>query len=117
LWALLAPIFPDLEDEENFPSAGHKHPRVDLCLPSLRIIIEVKFLRTGRQKDCANLIEEVAADASLYRIPGSNYDQIIAFVWDDSGSTEQHRELEQGLTKIPGVISAVIISRPSKMKN
>jgi hypothetical protein len=35
LWTILAPLFPDLEDEENLPSLGHKHPRADLGIPAL----------------------------------------------------------------------------------
>jgi hypothetical protein len=29
LWAVLAPLFPDIDDEENLPSIGHKKPRAD----------------------------------------------------------------------------------------
>ncbi len=31
-WAVLRPVFPGLEDEENLPSLGHKHPRADLLV-------------------------------------------------------------------------------------
>jgi hypothetical protein len=42
LWTVLAPVFGDLEDEENLPSIGHKHPRADLGIPSLCTIVEVR---------------------------------------------------------------------------
>ncbi|MBN8183380.1 hypothetical protein [Roseibium aggregatum] len=115
LWAILAPVLSDLEDEENLPSIGYKNPRADLCVPSLRTIIEVKFMRRAGQAACANIIEEIAADASLYLSKTTDYDNIVCFVWDDCAQTEQHDELKAGLEAIPGVSAAVILPRPSKM--
>ncbi|YCI07067.1 hypothetical protein M1D34_32000 (plasmid) [Ensifer sp. D2-11] len=116
LWTILAPVFADLEEEENLPSIGHKHPRADLGIPSLRTIVEVKFLRSAGQAALAKVTEEVAADASLYLSAKSGYDSIIAVVWDDIAQTEQHHELKAGLESIKGVANAVIIPRPMKMK-
>jgi hypothetical protein len=116
LWAVLAPVFPYLEDEENLPSIGHKKPRADLGIPSLRTIIEVKFLRGRGQRALADITEEIAADASLYLSRTADYDNIIAFVWDDAAQTEQHHELRQGIETINGVTAAVILPRPSSMQ-
>ncbi|SCX03986.1 hypothetical protein DSM25559_0378 [Agrobacterium rosae] len=116
LWAILAPVFPDLEDEENLPSVGHKHPRADLGIPSLHTIVEVKFLRSAGQAALAKVTEEVAADASLYLSTASGYDNIMVVVWDDSAQTEQHHELKAGLESIRGITCAVILPRPLKMK-
>jgi hypothetical protein len=116
LWTVLAPIFSDLEDEENLPSVGHKNPRADLGIPSLRTIIEVKFMRNAGQSACANIIEEIAADASLYLSKSTAYDDIIAFVWDDCAQTEQHHELKSGLETIKGIKAAIVLPRPSKMR-
>lgn len=116
LWSVLAPVLPDLEDEENLPSIGHKKPRADLGVPSLRTIIEVKFLRSSGQAAYAKLTEEIAADASLYLSKPSPYDSIVAFVWDDAAETEQHLELQAGLQSIKGIASAVIVPRPAKMR-
>ncbi|WP_052699162.1 hypothetical protein [Hyphomicrobium sp. 99] len=116
LWSVLAPIFPDLEDEENLLSVGHKNPRADLGVPSLGTIIEVKFLRSAGQAAYASLIEEIAADAGLYLSKPSPYDAIVAFVWDDAAHTEQHDELQSGLVAIRGVAGAVVVPRPAKMR-
>jgi hypothetical protein len=115
LWTILAPIFPDLEDEENLPSVGHKRPRVDLAVPSISTLIEVKYMRGGAQSDFAKVIDEVAADASLYLSTTKAFDKIVAFVWDDSAHSEQHHELQSGLEKIKGVEAAVVVSRPGRM--
>jgi hypothetical protein len=112
LWAILAPIFPDLEDEENLPSFGHKHPRCDLAIPSLRLIVEVKFIYKGTHSEFAAIVEGLAADANLYLADSANYSRMIAFVWDNSRRTEHHAELLQGLRKIPGIVDTAIVLRP-----
>jgi REase_DpnII-MboI len=116
LWAILAPIFPDLDDEEWLKSLGQHRPRADLAIPSLELIIEVKFIRPGGRSVFTTVIQEVAADASTYLQEGSGYRHIIAFVWDDAARTEEHAELRQGLMRIRGVRDAVVLPRPSRMK-
>jgi hypothetical protein len=112
LWSILAPIFPDLEDEEYLQSLGHKHPRVDLAIPSLGVIVEVKFVRGGTPSAFAGAMEEVAADTGLYLSGSSPFTEIVAFIWDDSRSTEHHAEFVSGLRKLGGVRDAVVVSRP-----
>lgn len=116
LWVILAPIFPDLDDEEWLKSLGQHQPRADLAIPSLELIIEVKFLRPGGKSVFSNVIQEVATDASTYLQEGSGYRHIVAFVWDDAARTEEHAELRQGLLRIRGVSAAVVLPRPSKMR-
>ncbi len=62
LWAVLAPLFPDLHAEEYASPVGQKNPRMDLTIPSLHLVVEVKFVRAGKR--FADIIEEIAADAS-----------------------------------------------------
>src|SRR5258707_431038 len=48
LWAILAPVYGgDLVDEHYLPHWGHVQPRCDLGIISLRVIIEVKIVRTA----------------------------------------------------------------------
>ena len=117
LWVILAPLFPDLEDEENLPSIGHKRPRADLGIPSLKLIIEAKFIRKGNNSEFAALIGQIAEDANLYLTEPERYNCVIPFVWDNSRRSEQHAELEQGLRKIPNIVSVVVVSRPGIMSS
>ena len=103
LYLLLAPVFPDLKDEEYFPSLGQKQPRTDLFIPSMKLIIEVKFVRNGDK--FTKTIDEVGSDGSLYLTDGTNYSGIIAFVWDDSRRTEEHALLRDGLRQIPDLLT------------
>lgn len=112
LWAVLAPLFPDLNDEETLPPVGQINPRVDLSIPSLGTVVEVKFIRPGTPFQ--DVIEEIAADASLYATD-PRWTSLIPFVWDDARRMEEHQKLVAGLKQLPGVIGAVVVSRPGKM--
>lgn len=113
LWTMLAPVFPDVISEEYTPSVGQKHPRADVCIPSLSLIVEAKFMRSTVSPQ--NMIEEIAADASLYLTASSAYRHIIAFIWDDSRRTEQYELMLRGFRQLRGVFDAIIIPRPSFM--
>lgn len=113
LWLVLAPLFPDLQDEEYTPKIGTLQPRADIPIPSLQLIVEVKFWRA--EASSQEMIRQLAQDNSLYPVSGSRYKQIIAFIWDNAGRTEQHDLLIQGLCKLDHVVDAVVVSRPSMM--
>jgi len=113
LYFLLAPLLPDLKDEEYFASIGQKQPRTDLFVPSMKLIIEVKFLRENDR--VSKVIDEIGSDASLYLKEGTDYSGIVAFVWDDSRRTEEHALLRSGLREIRGILDAVIVARPGRM--
>lgn len=112
VWTILRPIFHDLKDEEYLKSIGYKHPRVDLAIPSLRIIIEIKYLRTSNQSALSDITEEVAADTALYLKQGKDYDAIIAFIWDHLGAVQHHATLESGIKSLNGIKDAIVVSRP-----
>lgn len=113
LWLLLAPLFPDLIDEDSTPKVGPVQPRADIGVPSLRLIVEAKFMRPDDPPK--KMVEQIAQDASLYLVAGSKYDKLIPFIWDDSRRTEHHEEVIRGLRQIGGVVDAVIVPRPGSM--
>jgi hypothetical protein len=116
LWTILKPIFSDLVDEESLPKVGHTSPRFDLGIPSLQTIIEVKYMRRSGQAACKKVTDEVAADSALYLSKGSSYRRIIAFIWDNCSQIEEYHILKSGLESLNGVESAIIISRPNRMR-
>ena len=112
LWTVMAPLFPDLLSEEHTSSVGQKSPRLDLGIPSLRLVVEVKFVRVGTR--FADVIEEIAADSALYSVD-SRWKALVPFVWDDSGRTEEHATLVDGLRRLDMVHDAIVVPRPGKM--
>ena len=74
LWLLLAPLLPDLIDEDATPKVGPVQPRADIGIPSLRLIVEAKFMRVDDPPK--KMVEQIAEDASLYLVAGSKYDRL-----------------------------------------
>jgi len=113
LYVLLAPIFTDIADEVNLQPIGQKNPRIDLYLPSLHTIIEVKYRKDAR-KSFPTLIGEIAEDASLYRVD-SNYKnaRVVIFLWDCTRATQEHSKFKEGILQIEGIDGCVVISAPS----
>jgi hypothetical protein len=75
---------------------------------------DYKTIAIQRSK-VGNLVLDCTIKVSLYSVSGSRYKQIIAFIWDNAGRTEQHDLLIQGLCKLDHVVDAVVVSRPSMM--
>lgn len=111
LWVLLAPLFPDIDDEQYSTKIGQKSPRADLYIPSMKLVIEAKFLRPGDKMQ--KIVDEISSDASLYGAMGNDCAGIIPFIWDDSARSQEHDYLRQGLKKLSGIVDAVIVSRPN----
>jgi hypothetical protein len=85
-----------------------KSPRV--CV----ICIEAKFWRASVKAQ--RMIEEVAADSSIYFVAGSPYTALIPFIWDNARRTEEHESLISGLMQLPRVTDAVVVARPGLME-
>lgn len=116
LYVLLAPIFVDIDDEIYLKPVGQKTPRLDLYIPPMHTIIEVKY-RKNEKKSFQALIGEIAEDASLYRSDLTYKDaQIICFLWDCTRSTQEHAKFKEGILKIDGVDACVVLSAPSMIK-
>ena len=113
LSAVLAPVFADLRDEEWLASVGQKKPRADLVIPSLHLVIEVKYWR--EKSTPQDLISQIAEDVSLYLKHGSPYRKVLPIIWDQGRRTEQYDLLIAGLCEIRDVVSPVVIAQPAFM--
>jgi hypothetical protein len=115
LYVLLAPIFNDIGDEVNLQPVGQKNPRIDLYLPALHTIIEVKY-RKDVKKSFPVLIGEIAEDASLYRADSKYKNaRIISYLWDCTRATQEHAKFKEGVMMIDGINGCVVVNAPSTM--
>jgi REase_DpnII-MboI len=112
-WFLLGSIFPDAQYEEYKSAVATVHPRLDIVLPSLRLIVEVKFWRKGVKSE--EMVRELAEDAALYLTPDAPYDSILPLIWDEGARTEEHAALISGLKKMKGICDVVVIPRPARL--
>src|SRR5690606_19078755 len=114
LYFVLAPLFPDLEDEFYLETTGQLNPRADIGLPSINLIIEVKYLRQG--KSFQKMLEEIAADATLYfkkeSVYKDKYNQMLVFLWDDSDRTHEHGIFKNGVRSFNNISDVIVMARP-----
>ncbi|SEK81063.1 PD-(D/E)XK nuclease domain-containing protein [Parapedobacter koreensis] len=114
LYFILAPLFPDLEDEFYLETTGQLNPRADIGLPSINLIIEVKYLRQG--KSFQKMLEEIAADATLYfkkeSVYKDKYNQMLVFLWDDSNRTHDYGIFRNGVRSFNNISDVVVMARP-----
>lgn len=111
LWLMLRSTFLDLADEDTLPKFGHSTYRADFGIPSLGVLIEVKFAREAT--DFKKIEKEVLEDIVPY-LKSERYKQIVVFIYDDSGSVQEH-ELTRAAFLSAGLAGVVIASRPSML--
>jgi hypothetical protein len=112
LWLVLRSYFPDVVDEDALPKLGHSSYRADFGIPSLRLIVEAKF---ANSKDDFKKIEKEVQEDCIPYLRDLRYESLLIFIYDDSASVQEHEITRAALLEIPGVIDAVIVSRPSQL--
>lgn len=113
VWLLLRPICLDLEDEDTLPKFGHSTYRADFGIPSLGLLIEVKFATDAR--DFKEIEKEALEDIVPYLRTPERYHEILFFIYDDSCSVQNHDTTIRALRSVPGVADVVIVCRPSHL--
>lgn len=113
LWVILRGTFPDLEDEDTLPKFGHSTYRADLGIPSLGLLIEVKFARSAAE--FKEIEKQVLEDIVPYLRSPDRYRQVLVFIYDDSCSVQEHETTRQALVTVPGVADVLVVSRPSHL--
>lgn len=117
LWAMLYPAIGDqLRDEQYLPGFGLKQPRYDFGIVNLRLIIEVKVIRS--ESDFKKVEEEITGDLGLYFSDPGRFNQLIAYIYDDSDAhhPERYESLRNALRlRDERVIDVVIVRRPGMM--
>lgn len=113
LWAILRSAFPDLEDDDTLPKFGHSTYRADLGIPSLGLLIEVKFARSAAE--FKEIEKQVLEDIVPYLRSPERYRQVLVFIYDDSCSVQEHETTRQALVTVQGVADVLVVSRPSHL--
>lgn len=119
LLALLYPIFRDqLEDEQYLRGFGLRQGRFDFAITSLRLIVEVKVLRTS--DDIHSLESQVADDLSLYFKEPNPFDTMVIYIYDDRDQREPEKypAIQNSFKRrSPRIVDVIIIQRPSMIPN
>lgn len=113
LWLLLRAICDDLEDEDTLPKFGHSTYRADFGVPSLSLLIEVKYARSA--VDFKQIEKEVLEDIVPYLRSPERYREVLIFIYDESCSVQEHATTQRALRSVAGVADVIIVSRPSQL--
>lgn len=114
VWLILRSLFDDVVDEETLPKVGHSTYRADFGIPSLRLLVEVKYTRQAA--DFKVIEKEILEDAAAYLLETrERYDRILVFIYDHSSSVQEHELTASTLRKLPDISDVIIVSRPSQL--
>lgn len=113
LWLMLRPICDDLEDEDTLPKFGHSTYRADFGIPSLGLLIEVKYARSSAEFKAIE--KQVLEDLVPYLKTPERYREILIFIYDASSSVQQHDTTFRALRSVPGITDVIIVCRPSQL--
>ncbi|MEV7551932.1 hypothetical protein AB0N89_20115 [Amycolatopsis sp. NPDC089917] len=113
VWLILRTAFEDLVDEETLRKLGHSTYRADFGIPSLGLLIEVKYAR--KAADFKAFEKEIMQDLFGYLTDNEPYRKLAVFIYDESCSVQEHGITRNALLKLPDITDVVIVSRPSHL--
>lgn len=113
VYLVLSAVFADLVDEDTLPKFGHSSYAADFGIPTLALLIEVKFAR--RAGDFKKIEKEVMEDAVPYLSNNTRYNRMIVFVYDHSSSIQEHSLTRRALMSVNGIEDVVFVCRPSQL--
>ena len=113
LWLVLRSVFDDVVEEETLPKVGHSTYRADFGIPSLGVLIEVKYARKG--SDFKTIETEVMIDSVAYLHGVTAYREIVVFIYDASASVQEHDTTAAALRGIDSISDVIIVSRPGQL--
>jgi hypothetical protein len=111
IWIMLRPVFDDLVDEETLLKRGHSTYRADFGIPSLGLLIEVKYAR--KAADFKTFEKEVYEDYVAYLTGNGPYRKMTVFIYDESVSVQEHGTTRKALLDLPNMTDVIIVCRPS----
>jgi hypothetical protein len=114
LWLMLRPVFDDLVDEETLRKFGHSTYRADFGIPSLGLLIEVKYAR--KAADFKAFEKEIIQDYVGYLTDNEPYRKLAVFIYDESASVQEYGTTRNALLKLPNITDVVIACRPSHVR-
>jgi hypothetical protein len=113
LWLILRSVFDDIVEEETLPRLGHSTYRADFGIPSLGILIEVKYAR--KSSDFKEIEKQVLEDSVAYLNGVTAYKEIVVFIYDDSSSVQEHDATAAALRSVAHISDVIIVSKPSQL--
>lgn len=115
IWVMLRGYFPDIIPEDSLPKIGEIFYKPDFGIPSLRLLIEVKYAYKG--EDFKRIQKEIHEDSIVYLQRTNIYSKLLIFIYDASCSVEKHNTYKEELKKLAGVEDVIIVCKPAKFNS
>ncbi len=113
IWTILRTTFQDLVDEESLPRFGVKNYQPDFAIPTLRVLIEVKYV--GDAKTLGDLQDELLADVVGYlQAARQSYDRVVLFIYDTTGRVAADTNLSKDLMRDKHVEDVIVVIGPRR---
>jgi len=94
LYSLVKPIFPDARREEYTPKHGGKSKRIDMVIPGISTVIELKYVRDSSH--ASKISDELRVDIESYHTH-TDCQRMYALVWDDNSEITDTSNFESDL--------------------
>jgi len=107
LYPILRSHFDDLEDEHYLPKYGVKTYKPDFGIPSGKLLIEAKFIKT--KPDLKRIQSELHDDVIGYLGSSDKYKKVIVVIYNFGNVAINSKELTQ-LEKTRGIASIIVCS-------
>ena len=115
LLAVLYPYFVEqLEDEQYLHGFGLRQGRFDFAITTLRLIVEVKVIRTSG--DIRRIEAEIADDLALYFKESNPFRGMIVYIYDDRDrpEPEKYPGIRDALKRRSDkIVDVILVRRPS----
>ena len=69
----------------------------------------------SKKEDFKSIEQEIMIDTIGYLSNTQDYDKIIIFIYDNSGSVQEHGTTKRDLIKIKEIEDVIIVSKPSQL--
>ncbi len=106
LFPILKSHFKDLEEEFNLPKFGTIAYQPDFGIPSIKLLLECKFLK--ERKDLKRIQKEVNDDAVGYLKTSPDYRSLIVFIYN-SKNTPIPDKFQKDLKRVSGINDVIIV--------
>jgi hypothetical protein len=113
LWVMLRGYFHDILRDDSLPKIGETFYKPDFGIPSLKLLIEVKYVKSG--DEFKKIQKEIHEDSIVYLQRTDIYSKLLIFIYDASCSVEKHNTYKEEFKKLIGVEDVIIVCKPAKI--
>jgi hypothetical protein len=107
IWIMLRAQFDRVDREATLAKFGAKAYRPDFGVPTLRALVEVKFV--GPKTSVPEIQDQILTDASGYLTGNPHYSALIAVVYDAAHKLRDDKAFIEALRAVEGIVEVIVV--------